>query len=106
LKTQSKAEPSDVDRNTWRMALITIGFRAAPTEVTFAIYDSEASAIQNVDSIKIPSAFRWPDSLKYVRSNLLDVLREYRVEKAGIRLTETNAKSVSYERNVAVQCGG
>jgi hypothetical protein len=88
------------------MALITIGFRAAPTEVTFAIYDSEASAIQNVDSIKIPSAFRWPDSLKYVRSNLLDVLREYRVEKAGIRLTETNAKSVSYERNVAVQCGG
>ena len=78
--------------------MITIGLRAAPSEVTFAIYDSETSAVQNVDSIRMPSAFYWPDTLKYIRSNLLDVLREYRVERAGIRLTELNAQSISYER--------
>ncbi|GMO58274.1 hypothetical protein BwSF12_75350 [Bradyrhizobium ottawaense] len=82
----------------WGDTVITIGLRAAPSEVTFAIYDSQVGEMQNVDRIRIPSAFHWPDSLKYVRSNLLDILREYRVERAGIRLTEPNAQSINYER--------
>jgi len=44
----------------------------------------------NIEEIKIPAAFNKPDGLKYARSNLLDVLREYRVERAGIRITEPN----------------
>ena len=35
---------------------------------------------------------------KYVRSNLLDVLREYGVERAGVRVTEPNAQTMSIER--------
>lgn len=68
--------------------MITIGIRAAPKVVTFAIYDTEAETIVNVEEIKIPAAFETPAALKYVRSNLLDVLREYQVERAGIRVTE------------------
>ncbi len=71
--------------------MITIGIRVAPKAVTFAIYDSVESRIINVEEIKIPAAFETPAALKYVRSNLLDVLREYEVERAGIRVTEGTA---------------
>jgi hypothetical protein len=78
--------------------VITIGIRAAPKVVTFAIYDSLSNAIQNVEEIKIPAAFSIPASLKYVRSNILDVLREYNVEKAGVRVTEPSAQTLRIER--------
>jgi hypothetical protein len=39
-----------------------------------------------------------PERLKYVRSNLLDVLREYSVEKAGIRVAESSAPKTNIER--------
>lgn len=73
--------------------MITIGIRAAPKCVTFAIYDTEAKSVLNVEEIKIPAAFETPAALKYVRSNLLDVLREYQVERAGVRVTESVASS-------------
>lgn len=71
--------------------MITIGIRAAPRIVTFAVYDSATETVLNVEEIKIPAAFSKPDGLKYARNNLLDVLREYRVERAGVRITEPNA---------------
>lgn len=81
-----------------RGEMITVGIRAAPKEVTFAVYDSEARRVLNVEGIKIPAAFSTPEALKYVRSNLLDVLREYGVERAGIRTTEAAAQNPSIER--------
>jgi hypothetical protein len=78
--------------------MVTIGIRAAPTAVTFVIYDSDAQQVINVEEIKIPAAFSTPEGLKYLRSNLLDVLREYKVVNAGIRVTEPTAQSPSIER--------
>ena len=78
--------------------MITIGIRAAPKAVTFAVYDSENQTILNVEAIKIPAAFSRPDRLKYVRSNLLDILREFKVSKAGIRASEPSAQSQNIER--------
>jgi Holliday junction resolvasome RuvABC endonuclease subunit len=78
--------------------MITIGIRAAPREVTFAIYDSATSRVVNVEGIRVPAALSIPENLKYVRSNLLDILREYQVENAGVRTTEPNAQQVSIER--------
>jgi hypothetical protein len=78
--------------------VITIGIRAAPREVTFAIYDSVQSKLLNVEDMKVPAGFAMPDALKYVRSNLLDVLREYKIERAGIRVTEGAAQGVNIER--------
>lgn len=71
--------------------MITIGFRADPKAVTFVVYNSETQTILNIEEIKIPLALEIPDRLKYIRSNLLDVIREYKVERAGIRITEPNA---------------
>jgi hypothetical protein len=76
----------------------TIGIRAAPRELTFAIYDTQANEVLNVEVIKLPAAFGMPDSLKYARSNLLDIIREYDVQRAGIRITESNVQSINIER--------
>ncbi|WP_018425774.1 hypothetical protein [Hoeflea sp. 108] len=76
----------------------TIGIRAAPAAVTFAIYDSDTQAIVNVEKIIVPAAFDTPDALKYIRSNLLDVMREYGVTRAGVRATEPSAQNPSVAR--------
>ncbi|MEG8049332.1 hypothetical protein QP178_05390 [Sphingomonas aurantiaca] len=76
----------------------TIGLRASPNAVTFAIYDTATDEFVNVDEIRVPAAFETPDALKYVRSHLLDVIREYDVERAGIRTTEPSAPNKNVRR--------
>lgn len=76
----------------------TIGIRAAPRAVTFAVFDTETREILNVEELQVPAAFAMPDALKYIRSNLLDVLREYGIERAGVRVTESLAQTASIER--------
>ena len=78
--------------------MITIGIRAEPKGLTFAIYDANEPRVINVEMIRIPAAFSTPEGLKYVRSNLLDVLREYEVVRAGVRVTEPNAQSINIDR--------
>lgn len=76
----------------------TMGIRAKPGEVTFAVYDVEANVLINVEIIKIPKALSTPDALKYVRNNILDVIREYSIAHAGLRVTESNAQTKNVER--------
>lgn len=76
----------------------TIGIRAAPKAVTFVVFDADADAVLNVEDIRIPIAFHTPEALKYVRNNLLDILREYGIERAGIRVTEPSAQSPNISR--------
>ncbi|WP_324748768.1 hypothetical protein SH591_08600 [Sphingomonas sp. LY54] len=78
--------------------MITIGLRAAPRSVTFAVYDTDVNSILNVEEIRAPAAFATPNILKFLRINLLDVLREYKVKRAGIRLAEPMAQSPNLER--------
>tara|TARA_R110002033_G_scaffold145020_1_gene182860 strand:- start:2128 stop:2583 length:456 start_codon:yes stop_codon:yes gene_type:complete len=75
--------------------MITIGFRAGPKTVSFAVYDSENLRVINIEDLRIPAAFAIPDALKYVRSNILDIMREYDVKQAGIRTTEPFAKATN-----------
>lgn len=76
----------------------TIGIRVTPGGVTFAIYDTEQNELINVETIKIPKALSVPDALKYLRNNILDVLREYDVDCAGLRITESNSQSLNIRR--------
>ncbi|WP_244137025.1 hypothetical protein [Burkholderia pyrrocinia] len=62
------------------------------------MFDTEADAVLNVEDIRIPAAFHTPEALKYIRNNLLDILREYDIERAGIRVTEPNAQSLNITR--------
>lgn len=83
--------------------MITIGLRAGTKKVTFAVYDSTSQEIVNIEDLRIPAAFAVPDALKYVRSNILDIMREYNVKHAGIRTTEPFAKAT---REFRVQLEG
>lgn len=75
-----------------------IGIRASPQAVTFAVYDSANGILINIEDLRVPRAFTTPDALKYIRSNVLDILREYSIECAGIRVTEPNAQSPNINR--------
>jgi len=76
----------------------TIGLRVSPTEITYAVYDSEVERIESVDEIIVPRSMSVPQSLKYIRNTVLDVIREYGVTHAGIRTIEPMAQSISVER--------
>ncbi|XPF93129.1 hypothetical protein ACM9HF_14010 [Colwellia sp. RE-S-Sl-9] len=76
----------------------TIGMRVSPSEVTFSIFDTVENSIINIEEIAIPNALTVPERLKYIRCNILDVLREYEVEKAGIRLSEPSARQLNIDR--------
>lgn len=76
----------------------TIGIRVEPNQVTFVIFDTAERRIINVERIRIAKALPVPDALKYVRNSILDVLREYDVERGGIRITESNAQRLNIRR--------
>lgn len=76
----------------------TIGLRASPSEITYAIYDTEQLEIVSVNCIVYPSAMSTPEALKYVRNTVLDIIREYEISRAGIRIMETVAQSFPLDR--------
>ena len=66
----------------------TIGIRVKPNSVIIAIHDTAENSIVNVEEIKIPKALSTPVALKYIRNSILDILREYKITKAGLRIAE------------------
>lgn len=78
--------------------MMTIGIRARPSSVVYAVVDTADGNIVNLDEIVVPLAFDTPDALKYVRSNFLDIIREYDVQQAGIRATEPNSQRMNIQR--------
>lgn len=78
--------------------MITIGIRAQPSNVVYAVVDTRNGSIVNLDQIIVPLAFDTPDALKYVRSNFLDIIREYNIKQAGIRATEPNSQRMNIDR--------
>lgn len=76
----------------------TLGIRVKPCSVIIAVYDCDNSLILNVEDIKIPKALPTPEALKYVRNSVLDILREFKVEKAALRVVESSSKTLSIRR--------
>jgi Holliday junction resolvasome RuvABC endonuclease subunit len=76
----------------------TIGFRVNPNQVTYAVLDSDVNTVVVVDKINVPKALTTPEALKFMRSTVLDVLREYEIEQAGIRVAEHTQHAPSVQR--------
>ena len=76
----------------------TLGIRVKPCSVIIAVYDFDNSLIINVEDIKIPKALPTPESLKYVRNSVLDILREFNIEKAALRIVESNSQTLNIRR--------
>ncbi|ABD82338.1 hypothetical protein [Saccharophagus degradans] len=76
----------------------TLGIRAKPCSVIIAVYDTDKALIVNVEDIKIPKALPTPEALKYIRNSILDILREFKIEKAGLRVVESNSQTLKIRR--------
>jgi hypothetical protein len=77
-----------------------IGFRASPDEVIFNIIDcveDQSNVIAN-DKIKIPVSLSFPEKLNYLRKTVRDILFEFNIERAGIRVTESTAQTPNITR--------
>ena len=76
----------------------TLGIRVKPNSVVIAVFDSLSSVMMNVEEIRIPKALPTPEALKYIRNSILDILREFNIEKAGLRVIESNSKTLVIRR--------
>lgn len=75
-----------------------LGVRAAPKEVSFVVYCNEKNELLITDIVKTPLTLDMPERLKYFRNNILDILREFSIERAAIRVSEASSKNLSIER--------
>lgn len=77
-----------------------LGIRVEPKKVTFVVIDyiENEADILNIEAIKIPVSLDFPAKLKYVRNTVLDIIREYGIEVAGIRIAESNSDNVNINR--------
>lgn len=66
----------------------SLGIRATTNAVFIAVYCNKSLTILNVEQIKIPKALSTPLALKFIRSSILDIMREYQIKSACIRVTE------------------
>jgi len=83
--------------------MLNIGFRVAPEKVHFAIHDVERNVILNVETLSVPKALIVPEKLKYVRNSVLDILFEYHICNAVIKLPEFNSKGTPNERRLQIE---
>jgi hypothetical protein len=75
--------------------MVSIGFRVSPTKVTFALVRGTPQlgfTLVEASAVNIPPALETPRQLQFVRTTLLDVMDEYAVTRAGLRLAEGTAQ--------------
>ena len=77
-----------------------LGIRVEPKITTFVVIESnnEKFTVINSEVIKVPAALDFPEKLKYIRNCVLDILREYAVNIAGIRVAEGNTQNLDVTR--------
>lgn len=77
-----------------------IGFRCTPHKVYYAIIESNDSinSVLDVDCINIPKCLIVPEKLKFIRNNIIDIINEYSITKAGIRAIEPSSQQKSIDR--------
>lgn len=83
--------------------MISIGFRVSPTRVTFALVrgtPSDGFSLVDASAVFIPAALETARQLQFVRTALLDVMDEYGVTRAGLRLGEAVAQRNLFRLNL------
>lgn len=77
-----------------------IGIRATPKIIYFAVVhqNENNNEILVISKLIIPLALSIPDKLNYVRKTVIDIINQYKVTTAGIKVTEGNAQKISIQR--------
>jgi hypothetical protein len=78
----------------------SIGIRVTPSTLYFSIvsFEDEVLEIVIVDKINNPKALSIPEQLKFIRNTLCDIINEFNISNACIRITESNAQSINIPR--------
>ena len=78
----------------------SIGIRVTPSTVYFSVvsYENKELEITLVDKINNPKALSIPEQLKFLRNTLCDIINEFGITNACIRITESNAQSINITR--------
>lgn len=66
----------------------TLGLRVQPKLIDICIFQKEN---MELFKLNIPQSLDLPQQLKFVRFTMLDILRQYQIEKTVIKKTEGNA---------------
>lgn len=74
----------------------SIGFRASNDTVYYGIMKEDGSF--NVGRLTRPKSMEEPAALRYLRTNIQDIISEFEVESAGIRMIEPQARGSFPER--------
>ena len=77
-----------------------LGIRVEPKKTTFVVIEGQDKKFEviNNECIKVPAALDFPEKLKYIRNCVLDILREYSISVAGIRVAEGNSQNMDVTR--------
>nr|DAU48999.1 MAG TPA: Protein of unknown function (DUF3010) [Caudoviricetes sp.] len=75
-----------------------LGIRVTPKKIYFSIFDKHNNEFKTIEVIVVPQSLIMPEKLKYIRNNIFDLLREYNVQRAGIKITEGNAQAMNIDR--------
>ena len=77
-----------------------IGIRTNPKEVFFTIVEKleEENKVLTIDKLTLPVSLETPDKLNFIRKTIIDIINQYDVQLAGIKVTEGNAQSKNIDR--------
>lgn len=78
----------------------SIGIRVTPSTLYFSIvsYENQELEIIVIDKINNPKALNIPEQLKFLRNTLCDIINEFNITNACIRITESKAQSINIPR--------
>ena len=77
--------------------MASIGIRVSPTEIFYSIVDEEDDGykIISISNVKVPKALDTPCKLSFIRNTFSTIIKQYKVNSAGIKLIEGNARTVN-----------
>lgn len=73
----------------------SIGIRVTPSTIYLSIISTDGKNLEIilVDKINNPKALEVPEQLKFLRNTLCDIINEFDIDKACIRITESIAQT-------------
>ena len=83
-----------------KIKMNSIGIRATPNELYYSIVQGEENEIEIkiIDRINIPKAIELPEQLKFLRDTLSDIINEFQITNACVRVTESIAQTKDIKR--------
>ena len=80
--------------------MIGIGIRTTPNELYYSIVQENEIEIEIkiIDRINIPKAIELPEQLKFLRDTLSDIINEFQITNACVRVAESIAQTKDIKR--------